>query len=113
MAEGHSDRVEALFAQAAALPPHEQRALLDGACPADPGLRAEVERLLAGDARLRADEGAAAFLDSPVARPPPPTITSTAPAAGPALPARIGHYRVLRLLREGGIGAVYEAGQDN
>lgn len=30
----------------------------------------------------------------------------------PALPARIGHYRFIRLLGQGGTGAVYEAEQD-
>jgi hypothetical protein len=70
MADGRTDRIEALFHQAADLPPEGQRALLDAACAADPGLRAEVERLLARDARLRADDGPAAFLDSPLVRPP-------------------------------------------
>ena len=53
-----SDRVETLFHQASDLPPDGRRALLDAACHDDPGLRAEVERLLAEDARLRAEEGA-------------------------------------------------------
>ena len=65
-----SDRVEALFHQASDLPPDERRALLDAACRDDPGLRAEVERLLAEDARLHAEAGAGAFLDSPLVRSP-------------------------------------------
>jgi hypothetical protein len=90
MAEGGSDRVEALFHQAADLPPDEQRALLDAACAGDPGLRAEVERLLAQDARLRAEESAATFLNSPLLRPSRPPTASPAPAVGPVLPPRLG-----------------------
>jgi eukaryotic-like serine/threonine-protein kinase len=108
MAEGRSDRVEALFHRAADLPPEGQRALLDSACAGDPALRAELERLLADDARLRAGGGATAFLDSPLVRSPPP-----AAPAGPALTPRLGRYRVLRLLGEGGMASVYEAEQDN
>ena len=45
--EGRRDRLWDLFDQAADLAPPEQRALLDTACPDDPDLRAELERLLA------------------------------------------------------------------
>jgi serine/threonine protein kinase/Tfp pilus assembly protein PilF len=120
MTEWQADRVEALFGQAADLPPDEQRALLDAACASDPTLRADVERLLADDARLRTGGGAATFLNSPLLRLPSdeqtPEALGSAPLVPPAafaVPERIGSYRVLRLLGEGGMGTVYEAEQDN
>ena len=60
MTEGRGDRIEALFHEAADLPPDEQRTLLDAACRDNPELRAAVEKLLADDARLQVSESAAA-----------------------------------------------------
>src|SRR4051812_15666306 len=87
-----SGRLWALFDQAADLPPAEQQALLQAACPDDRALRAEVERLLANDARLEAGTRPA-FLKSPLLRPPsePPVGAAPSHSAGaPPLPARLG-----------------------
>src|SRR6516225_8009274 len=103
MAEERSGGIEALFHEAADLPPDEQRTLLDAACRDDPDLRAAVEKLLADDARLRGDAGSGTFLESPVLRSSPRVADHAAPVGGPSLPPRIGHYRILRLLGQGGM----------
>ncbi|HWE38292.1 MAG TPA: protein kinase, partial [Isosphaeraceae bacterium] len=75
-------------------------AYLDEACRGDASLRADVEDL------LRAHEGAGDFLAAPPtaeAGPPPPTE---------GVGERIGPYKLLQQIGEGGIGAVFMAEQE-
>ncbi len=90
-------QVETLFADAVDLPQTERRQQLDWAT-FDPAVRAELEALLAA-----ADSGGD-FLSRSA------TVVSTGSALDSlAAGARLGPWRVLRLIGRGGMGEVYEA----
>ena len=110
-------RTESLFSEARDLTdPAQRRAFLDEACAADPELRARVERLLS--AAEGADDflagcapalqAAAAGLDPSQINPPQDVAQSTDEKPG----SRIGPYKLLQKIGEGGCGVVYMAEQE-
>lgn len=88
-------RVNDLVGRALDRPPEEWSAFLDGAC-GDPDVRREAASLLAQD------PGAFDEVDAP-----PLPLLGPAPAIEPG--RRIGAYRVIRELGQGGMGVVYLA----
>ena len=95
-------RVCGIFAAALRCSPAERGALLAAACADDPQLRAEVERLLADD-DIASRDGSR---DLPTVA----DIPFRPIAEGPG--ARIGPYKLLQAIGEGGMGVVYLAEQD-
>jgi serine/threonine protein kinase/tetratricopeptide (TPR) repeat protein len=92
-----------LFADIAPLPASERSAVLDRACAGEPALRSEVEALLA------AFDGAAAqgFMGSPTGN--RSTVAACVLSEGPG--TRIGPYKLLQQIGEGGFGVVFMAEQ--
>jgi len=102
MPHAHSSVAE-IFSDAVALRAGDERAAyLDSACGTNSELRKRVERL------LQADNKAHDFLESP-AHAIAPTIVS-APVELPG--SRIGPYKLLQQIGEGGMGTVYMAEQE-
>jgi len=94
-------RIEELYHSAAALRPGERTAFLDRACQSDPGLRQEVESLLAHEQR------AEKFIESPALN---IAANLLARSEQQTMPGReVNHYRIVSLLGGGGMGVVYRA----
>src|SRR5262249_38078868 len=107
------EREAAIFGHARRLPAAERAAYLDQACAGDVALRQGVEEL------LKAGEGAADFLQEPAPGaqrpegvPAASTLVLTSAAPGEKAGDRIGRYKLLQQIGEGGCGVVYMAEQE-
>src|SRR6266702_8522428 len=99
-----SDRDVVVFAEAIQLSASERSVYLERACRADEELRQRVERL------LKAHDQAGDFLEQPPREAVLETKTGTFVAEKPG--DRIGRYRLLQQIGEGGCGVVYMAEQE-
>src|SRR6266850_2335477 len=98
------DRDVAVFTEALRLSVAERADYLDRACAGDGELRRRVEAI------LRGYEKAGDFLGEPAAG--VPTADSQGTVAGEKPGDRIGRYKLLQQIGEGGWGVVYMAEQE-
>ncbi len=107
---------EALFYAAASLADPEQRLhFLDQACAGNPELRAAVEGMLKtqGEAdSFFATERAGLQLQSEAIRSIAPRTSATKPEQDENCGTRVGRYKLLQRIGEGGCGVVYMAEQE-
>lgn len=99
------ERVKQIFREAVESPPEVVEGVLDFACRDCPGLRGEIEELLAAYRRT------APWLGSPV--PAGMVQEALEEALLPVTPPQVGRYHIRRLIAAGGMGSVYEAEQES
>jgi serine/threonine protein kinase/tetratricopeptide (TPR) repeat protein len=99
-----SDRVVVIFAEAIQLSVSERSAYLERACGADEELRQRVERL------LKAHDQVGDFLEQPAPEAMPEARAEASVGEKPG--DRIGRYKLLQQIGEGGCGIVFMAGQE-
>ena len=96
-------RIEALFEQALRLPEVERSGFLDEVCSGDPELRHELTALIAGSPTWAASVRSAVIAE----------VRMLASDVAAQVGRRIGAFRLIRLVGEGGMGAVYLGKRDD
>ncbi len=129
MPAGEHSRIKTIFGEALDRQGPERAAYLEKACAGDPEMRRHIDDLLA--AAEKADPflseptvDAPSIPEPPLAQPPLPAPLSSAAVARPPRPGsgapateaagtRIGPYKLLQLIGEGGFGSVFMAEQEH
>jgi serine/threonine protein kinase len=108
-------KLQALFEAALEIPDAAHREIfLDQSCAGDAQLREQIGQLL--HAHAKADRlfsrGVTDFVSSTVDSLTASALASGAPTGAEAIGSRVGRYKILQLLGEGGCGLVYLAEQE-